>query len=78
MIGLIGIEPLTDCQTKIKCERVCVECQKNALRAVIRRFMGGAGIEPFTSYQIIKKRPHSSVIRQKRGKLIHSQKQGQE
>lgn len=51
---------------------------KNALRAVLRRFYMCLGIEPFTSYVIIKKRRHSSKRGQKRGKLIHRQKQGQE
>lgn len=50
---------------------------KNTLRATLRRFNGVLGIEPLTSYGISEKRPHSSVLRQKRGNPIYSQKQGQ-
>lgn len=34
----------------------CVECQKNALRAVLRRFKGGLGIKPLDTHQINFKR----------------------
>ena len=53
---ILGIKPLDAHSIKIKCERVRIEYQKNALTAVLRRFSGVLGIKPLDAHQMSKKR----------------------
>ena len=53
---LPGVKPLRRSFNQKKHVHVSVEYQKNALRAVISRFMGGPGIKTFATYQINFKR----------------------
>lgn len=51
-IGLPWAKPLEAHSIKFKYERVCVECQKNALRAILRRFYMpiGKSIMPWNNF----------------------------